>query len=105
MPTISLRLSDEIEAQLAHEAQLEGRARSEVVREAIVEYIQRHERDRFMAEMVAAAHALANDPVASADARELAEEAIESGNEALDVVEGRTPGETWPEENNEKWWH
>lgn len=101
---ISLRLPEEVEARLAEEARLEGRPRSEVVREAITEYIARRERDRFMAEMVAAAHALASDPVASAEARELAEAAIQSNNEALDIAEGRKPGDPWPEETAEKWW-
>lgn len=104
MAAISLRLPEEIETRLAEESRLEGRPRSEVVREAIVEYITRRERERFMAEMVAAARALAADPVASAEARELAEEAIESGNAALDIAEGRRPGEPWPEETGEKWW-
>ena len=104
MPTISLRLSDEIEAQLIHEAQLEGRARSEVVREAIVEYIQRHERERFMAEMVAEARRAYSDPAIRKEAQEIAEEAIGPGNDAMDIAEGREPGEPWPEETGEKWW-
>jgi metal-responsive CopG/Arc/MetJ family transcriptional regulator len=104
MASISLRLPEDIETRLTEESRLEGRPRSEVVREAIVEYITRRERERFMEEMVAAARALATDPVASAEARELAEEAIESGNAALNIAEGRHPDDTWPEETGEKWW-
>ncbi|MBE0511319.1 MAG: ribbon-helix-helix domain-containing protein [Chromatiales bacterium] len=98
MPTISLRLSDEIEAQLSHEAQLEGRARSEVVREAIVEYIERHERERFMAEMVAAAKALAADPDSQQEAREIAEDLVDEGLDSLIAKEsaaGIDPGGKW----------
>lgn len=104
MPAISLRLPDEIEARLAEEARIEGRPRSEVVREAIAEYITRRERERFMAELVAEAETYYRDPDACREALELAEEAIVTGNEALDIAEGRRPGEPWPEETGEKWW-
>lgn len=104
MSAISLRLPDEIEARLVEEARLEGRPRSEVAREAIAEYLARRERERFMAELVAEAKAAYADEAMAREARELAEEAIESGNEALDIAEGRQPGEPWPEESGEKWW-
>lgn len=104
MPAISLRLPEEIEARLAEEARIEGRPRSEVVREAIAEYITRRERERFMADMVAAANALSADPDALEEMRTLAEESIEASNEALDIAEGRKPGEPWPEETGDKWW-
>ncbi|WP_018232237.1 ribbon-helix-helix protein, CopG family [Thioalkalivibrio thiocyanodenitrificans] len=104
MPAISLRLPEEIEARLAEEARIEGRPRSEVVREAIAEYITRRERERFMADMVAAANALAGDPDALEEMRTLAEDSIEASNEALDIAEERKPGEPWPEETGDKWW-
>lgn len=104
MSAISLRLPEDIEARLAEEAQAEGRPRSEVIREAIAEYLDRQERERYMARMVEAARAIAETPAAAAETKELAEQAIESGNEALDIAEGRQPGEPWPEESGEKWW-
>ncbi len=104
MSAISLRLPEEIETRLAEEARLEGRPRSEVVREAIVEYITRRERERFMAELVAEARRTYGDPALRQEALDMAEEAIVTGNEALDISEGRTPGEPWPEEQGEKWW-
>lgn len=104
MANVSLRLPDELESRLSEEARHEGRPRSELVREAIAEYIARHERERYMARMVEAAHALASDPAASAEARELAEQAVGQGNDALDRAEGRDPGEPWPEETGEAWW-
>jgi metal-responsive CopG/Arc/MetJ family transcriptional regulator len=99
MPTISLRLTDKIEEQLSREAQLEGRARSEVVREAIVEYIERHERDRFMEEMVAAAKSLAADPVSQKEAREIAEVMVYDGMDPL-ITDERVAGI----DPDEKWW-
>ncbi|MDX9839657.1 MAG: CopG family transcriptional regulator [Azoarcus sp.] len=104
MPAISLRLPEDIEARLTEEARLEGCARSEVVREAIAEYLARRERERFMAEMVAEARRAYSDPAIRREAQEMAEEAIVTGNEAMDIAEGREPGEPWPEETGEKWW-
>ena len=104
MAAISVRLPDDIEGQLNHEARLEGRPRSEVVREAIAEHLRRREKERFMAEMVAEARRAYSDPAIRQEAYEMAEEAIESGNEAMDIAEGREPGEPWPEETDEKWW-
>lgn len=104
MGAISIRIPKEIDTRLTEEARLEGLPRSEVVREAIADYLARRERERFMEEMVAAAQALVADPAASAETRELAEEAIATSNEALDIAEGRKPGEPWPEELGEKWW-
>jgi len=104
MPTISLRLSEEIEERLNNEAKRAERARSEVVREAIVEYIDRHERERFMAEIVTEAQRAYSDPAMRQEALDIAEEAIETGNEAMDIAEGREAGEPWPEETGERWW-
>ena len=104
MGAISIRIPEEIDTRLTEEARLEGLPRSEVVREAIADYLTRRERERFMEEMVAAARALAADPAASAETRELVEESVATSNEALDIAEGRKPGEPWPEEQGEKWW-
>jgi predicted transcriptional regulator len=74
MGNFSVRLPEEVEAVLEHEASLSHRTRSELVREAITEYVTRRKRQRFQEEMAAAAGILAAD----ADARE----------EALGVAEG-----------------
>ena len=104
MGALSLRLSEDIEARLARESELEGRSRSEVARQAIAEFLARRERERFMAEMVTAARALAADPEARREAQELAEESVALDNEALDQAEGRKPGEAWPDGSGDKWW-
>ncbi|HUW97887.1 MAG TPA: ribbon-helix-helix protein, CopG family [Acidiferrobacter sp.] len=104
MAAISIRIPEEIDTRLTEEARLEGLPRSEVVREAITDYLTRRERERFMAELVAEAKAAYNDPELRREALEMAEEAIAASNEALDTAEGREPGEPWPEEQGEKWW-
>jgi predicted transcriptional regulator len=98
MTAISLRLPDEIEARLTQEAGLEGRPRSEIARAAIVEYLERREKERFMAEMVAAAQALANDPEARREISEMAEDLVDDGLDAIIAAEraaGIDPGEKW----------
>jgi predicted DNA-binding protein len=88
MGALSLRLPDEVEARLDAEARREGVARSEVARAAIVEFLDRRERDRFLAEIARAARARGND-----EALAMAEEALPFDNEALAIAEGRTAQE------------
>jgi hypothetical protein len=75
-----------------------------VVRDLVADYLARRERERFMAELAAAARALANDPEAVAESLEIAEDFLPLDNEALDLAEGRQPGEPRPEETEGKWW-
>ncbi|TPQ26486.1 ribbon-helix-helix protein, CopG family [Methylomonas sp. HW2-6] len=101
MPAISLRLPDDVEANLKAEAQLEGKSQSEIARLAITEYLARRERERFMAEMVEAARALANDPQARAEALQIAAD-FDAADDGLDrlIAEERAAGI----DPDEKWW-
>lgn len=99
MSTLSIRLPERLDRQLKEEARLSRKKRSELVREAIAEYLRRRRRDRLMAELVAEARQLKDDPETLA----VAEEFLPLENEALDRAEGREPGEPWPEES-ERWW-
>ncbi|OAI10314.1 CopG family transcriptional regulator [Methylomonas koyamae] len=101
MPAISLRLPDDVEANLKAEAQLEGKSQSEIARRAITEYLARRERERFMAEMVAAARALANDPQARAEALQIAAD-FDAADDGLDriIADERAAGI----DPDEKWW-
>jgi predicted transcriptional regulator len=83
MSVISLRLPDDLEEKLAQEAERANKARSEIAREAIADYLARQERDRFLAEIARAARARGTD-----EARKMAEEALPLDNEALDLAEG-----------------
>ncbi|MFZ5594817.1 MAG: ribbon-helix-helix protein, CopG family [Pseudomonadota bacterium] len=96
MTAISVRLPDDLETQLTHEAKLEGKPRAEVARAAIADYLARKERERFMAEMVAEARAAYANEAIQQESREIAEDFLPLENETLDKV---TAGET-----GEKWW-
>ena len=82
MSLVSIRLPDEIEAKLASEAERAGRPRSEIAREAIVEYLDRLERSRFLGAIARAARA--GD---STEALAIADEALRFDNEALAIAE------------------
>ncbi len=84
MGTLSLRLDDELDAQLSREAQRENLSRSELVREALSIFLRERERQRFIDEISRAARTLD-----ATEARSLAEEALAAGNEALLASEPR----------------
>lgn len=89
MAGLSLRLPEEIESKLDAEAHREGISRSEVARTAIVEFLERKERERYIAAFVAEARAAYADPKVCDEALGLAEEALPLDNEGLSVAEAR----------------
>lgn len=99
MAAISVRLPEDIETQLNHEAELEGKPRSEVAREAISAYLAQRERERRMAEMVAAAEALAADPAAMDESLEIANDLAEEGLDS--VMETEKVADI---DHNQNWW-
>src|SRR5690606_19848726 len=83
MSLVSIRLPDDVEARLADEAERAGRPKSEIARDAIIDYLERLERERFLADIARAAR--------ERDGREVVagtEEALPLDNEALDIAEG-----------------
>lgn len=92
----SVRLPDDLDRQLAEEARLSHRKRAEIIREAVVLYLRQREKERLIAAMLEEARQLDQSEEVA-----IAEEALPLDNEALDLAEGRQPGEPWPEE---KWW-
>lgn len=91
MSLVSIRLPGELESRLASEAERTGRPKSDIAREAIIEYLDRVERERFLAEIARAARSGEDDePLAAA------EEALPLDNEALSITEGSSVRETAP---------
>jgi metal-responsive CopG/Arc/MetJ family transcriptional regulator len=100
MPALSLRLPKDLDNRLEDEARLGQLPRSEVVRIAIVDYLARRERERFMADLVAEAHSAYSDESIRRTALEMTEEGMTTSNESLDISEGRKSGGS----RAEKWW-
>lgn len=82
MPLVSIRLPDEVEARLAREAERLERPKSELARDAIVDYLDRIERERFLDDIARAARARGDD-----EALSTAREALATDNEALALGE------------------
>jgi len=83
MATLNIRLDDELDRRLAREAELEEQTRSELARQAIEAYLSQREQQRFESEIARAARVRG-----TGEAVTLAEEALATGNEALDIAEG-----------------
>ncbi|MBM5811025.1 MAG: ribbon-helix-helix protein, CopG family [Gammaproteobacteria bacterium] len=83
MRLISLRLPDEIQSSLERESARVQRPKSELARDAIAEYLERRERQRFEADLARAARARSNT-----EALAVAAEALPLDNESLDLADG-----------------
>jgi predicted transcriptional regulator len=87
MTGFSLRLPEELESRLNREANAEGLPRSEIARAAIVEFLDRREKERFIAAFVKEAEAAYRSPELRQEAQNLAEEAVVADNEALTLAD------------------
>lgn len=82
MSLISLRLPDDLDALLNQEAKASQRAKSEIARTAIADYLKKQERERFMTAYVRSI--ASRDP---SEALAMAEEFLPLENEALALAE------------------
>jgi hypothetical protein len=102
MGAITIRLDKKIEDKLEAEIRLEKKTRSQLLRTALEDYLRRREQGRMMQALIQEMQRL--PPTAREESIALAEEALPLDNEALDLAEGRKPGEPWLEEKGERWW-
>jgi len=91
MSTVSLRIPDDLDEKLNQAARRENRSRSELLREAVIEYLERMEKERFLNDFVAEAREGYGNSGVTRDARTIADDFLELENEALD-------------DTDEKWW-
>ncbi len=98
MTAISLRLPGDIELQLKTEARLEGKTQSEIARLAIMEYLARRKKERFMTEMVAEMRTAYANPEIRSQALEIVNDSTDDGLDAIINAEqaaGIDPDEKW----------
>lgn len=98
MTTLSIRFPDDLEHKLDEEARLANKGRSELVREAVQEYVQRREKERFMQEMVEEMHDWQEDSAARQESGELSDTMPDDDLEALVQTEqdaGVDPDKRW----------
>ena len=86
MSTLSIRLSERLEAYLSEESRLARKPKSLIARAALEEFLVGRRRVRFLAGLTRAAEAINAD-----DAATLANEAVPFDNEALALTEQSTP--------------
>ena len=99
MAAISLRLPDDVEAKLSAEAEAEGKSRSEVARDAIVSYLDRRAKERFMSELADEMRQAYADPRIREEALEMAKDLVDEGLDRI-IEEERAAGI----DPDEKWW-
>lgn len=104
MATLTLRLPDDLDRQLTVLAAQTHQNRSELARTALEKFLRDQEREQLLAGMVEAFRFLATNPDARAESIAIAEEFAVADSEALDISEGRKPGETSPFEPEAQWW-
>ncbi|MDA3934755.1 MAG: ribbon-helix-helix protein, CopG family [Gammaproteobacteria bacterium] len=101
MTNISIRLPPDIEQGLENEARLSERNRSDLVREAVGEYLTRRQKERLIEEMRQAARALYSNPEAVAEMQQIQVD-FDSVDTTLERIEAeeRAAGI----DPDEKWW-
>lgn len=104
MATLTLRLPDDLDRQLTVLAEQTHKNRSELARTALEKFVRDQEREQLLAGMAEAFRFLATNPDARAHSLAIAEEFLPLDIEALDISEGRKPGESLPPESEEQWW-
>lgn len=101
MSNISIRLPKEIEQRLEAEARLSNKNRSELVREAVGEYLTRRQKQRFMAEYVAEMRQAYADPKLAAEARQIQRDLDEVDTTLDRLIDEERAAGIDPEE---RWW-
>jgi len=100
MGTLTLRLPEKLDARLTVLAAQTRQNRSELARTALEKFLCEQERKQFMDMLVSEAKAAYANESFRREAREIAEDFLPLDNEALDLAEGRRPGDPEPEQ----WW-
>ncbi|MDP2761438.1 MAG: ribbon-helix-helix protein, CopG family [Sideroxyarcus sp.] len=104
MGTLTLRLPEKLDQQLTVLAAQTHQNRSKLARAALEKFVHDQEREQLLAGMVEAFRFLATNPEARAESIAIAEEFAVADSEALDIAEGRKPGEPSSSEPEEQWW-
>lgn len=99
MSTLSIRFPDDLERKLEEEARHARKGRSELVREAVREYVQRREQERFMQDMVAEMQEWLGHRGARQESRDLADTLPDDDLDA--VIRSETDAGADPDK---RWW-
>jgi metal-responsive CopG/Arc/MetJ family transcriptional regulator len=99
MSTLSIRFPEDLERKLDEEARRAHKGRSELVREAVQEYVQRREKERFMQGMVQEMREWQGDDAARRESHELSDTMPDDDLDALSRTE-----QDAVEAPDQRWW-
>jgi predicted transcriptional regulator len=102
MSVITIRLDEKLEKLLRQESHLEKKSRSNLVRQAIEDFLRRMEHNRLKQTLVQEMKNLPSS--ARQEGLAIADEFLPAGNEALVLAEGRKPWKSKPEKKDKGWW-
>lgn len=91
MTTLSIRISEDLDARLSEESRVANQPKSLLARAALEQFLDRQRRERFLARLARAAGAIDGD---AADM--LAAEALPLDNESLALAERRVSADDRP---------
>lgn len=94
MANLSVRLPPEVEARLEDETQRTQRSRSDLVREAVSEYLTRRHKERIIEDMRQAAQVLYSHPHAKDEGIASAEQGLSDWLDSIEREEGAAAGAT-----------
>jgi metal-responsive CopG/Arc/MetJ family transcriptional regulator len=102
MLSITIRLDENLEKLLEQELQAGKKSRSDLVRDALQEYLSRHKRERLVQAMVREMKSLSAE--ARQEGLDIAGEFLPAQNEALELSEAPKPHGTSAGEKENRWW-
>ena len=98
MSNLSVRLPPDITRELDREAELCGKSRSDLVREAVGEYVTRQQRKRLLAQLASEMRNGYRDAAARRESLEIADSTAGDGLAAIvadELAAGLDPDEQW----------
>jgi predicted DNA-binding protein len=104
MSMLNIRLTEQIEQQLAEEARRENKTRSEIVRDALNWYLTEVEKKRFMDQLLKEARTAYADNNIRREALDIAEEFLSLDGEIPEKTDNPASGDPSNPESSEKWW-
>lgn len=104
MSMLNIRLTEQIEQQLAEEARRENKTRSEIARDALNWYLTEIEKKRFMDQLLEEARTAYTDNNIRQEAFDIAEEFLSLDGEIPEKTDNSAPADPPNPESSEKWW-
>ncbi|MDZ7851077.1 MAG: ribbon-helix-helix protein, CopG family [Halomonas sp.] len=98
MSTLSIRFPDDLEQRLDEEARRVHKGRSELVREAVQDYVSRREKEHFIQDMVDEMRECQGDATSPHESRELSDALPDDDLDTLIRTEGDAgvdPDQRW----------